>query len=120
MPLSFGEVQRFVSRLDLARKFYADILGLTLVETSSEWLLFDVAGGELIIMGGAAPGRRKEQYGSECATVLCLKSADIFADYRQLKAQGVQFFSEVNEVAPGKYYVAFQDPEGNLLELIQK
>ncbi|HXV41891.1 MAG TPA: VOC family protein [Anaerolineae bacterium] len=52
--------------------------------------------------------------------MLCLKTENIFQDYEQLKAKGVQFFSGINEVAPGKYYVAFQDPEGNLLELIQK
>jgi predicted enzyme related to lactoylglutathione lyase len=120
MHLSFGEVQRFVSRLDLAQEFYADLLGLKLVEASPEWLVFDVSGVELIIMGGAAPGKRKQRYGSECSTVLCLKSTDIFADYLRLKEQSVQFFTGVTEVAPGKYYVAFQDPEGNLLELIQK
>ena len=120
MNLSFGEVQRFVSRLDHARAFYADLLGLRLVDESPEWLVFDVSGVEFIIMGGAAPGSQREQYGRACATVLCLKSSDIFADYAQLTAQGVVFFSEVNEAAPGKYYVAFQDPEGNLLELIQK
>jgi catechol 2,3-dioxygenase-like lactoylglutathione lyase family enzyme len=120
MNLSFGEVQRFVSNLDTARDFYAGILGLKMVEASAEWLVFDVSGVEFIIMGGAAPGQRKETYGSECATVLCLKTENIFQDYEQLKAKGVQFFSGINEVAPGKYYVAFQDAEGNLLELIQK
>jgi glyoxylase I family protein len=120
MKLSFGEVQRFVSKLDKAKDFYANILGLKLVETSEDWLVFDVSGVEFIIMGGAAPGQRKETYGSECSTVLCLKSDHIFQDYERLKEKGVQFFSGINEVTPGKYYVAFQDPEGNLLELIQK
>jgi catechol 2,3-dioxygenase-like lactoylglutathione lyase family enzyme len=49
MNLSFGEVQRFVSRLDLARAFYADLLGLRLVDESPEWLVFDIAGVEFII-----------------------------------------------------------------------
>ena len=60
-----------------------------------------------------------EAYGTECATVLCLLSDDIDQDYEALKAKGVRFFSEVNEVPEGRY-VAFQDPNGNLLELIQK
>lgn len=38
----------------------------------------------------------------------------------KLKSKGVRFFSEINEVTLGNYYVAFQDPEGNFLELIQK
>jgi uncharacterized glyoxalase superfamily protein PhnB len=83
------------------------------VDESPDWLVFDIVGVEFIIMGGAAPSTPKEQYGNACATVLCLRSSDIFADYARLLAQGVPFFSEVNTVAPGKYYVAFQDPEGN-------
>ncbi len=120
MQVTFGEVQRFVSRLDQARAFYADLLGLPLVEASADWLVFDVAGVELILVVGAMPTTHQGPYGSVCATVLCLKSTDIFTDYAYLKAQGVPFFTDIREVAPGKYYGAFHDPDGNLLALIQK
>lgn len=120
MNLSFGEVQTFVSDLEQAKTFYGDILGLALVDEGEHWLVFDISGIEFIIMGMAKPGRPKSAYGAECATVLCLRSEDIFQDYETLQRRGVRFFSEINEVAPDRYYVAFQDPEGNLLELIQK
>ena len=44
---------------------------------------------------------------------------DIDRDCAALKSQGVRFFSDVNEVPEGRY-VGFQDPDGNLLELIQQ
>jgi len=119
MNLILGEVQTFVSDLAGAKVFYADTLGLNLVGESERWLVFDVSGVEFIVMGGAQPGGPKGAYGMECATVLCLKSCDIEHDYEALKDKGVLFFSGVTEVPQGKF-VAFQDPEGNLLELIQK
>jgi catechol 2,3-dioxygenase-like lactoylglutathione lyase family enzyme len=118
MNLSFGEVQSFVSDLDAAREFYVDVLGLKLVKQTDKWLILDVSGKQLVLMAGARPIERPETYGAECATVLCLLSQDIHRDYAALKAKGVRFFSEVKKVPEGEY-VAFQDPDGNLLELIQ-
>lgn len=119
MNLSFGEVQSFVSDLDVAKQFYVDTLGLKLVKTAERWLILDVSGNQFILMAGGRPVAEREPYGTECATVLCFLSEDIDRDYEALKSKGVRFFSEVNVVAEGKY-VGFQDPDGNLLELIQK
>lgn len=119
MLLSFAEVQMFVSDLAAAKRFYGDLLGLAAVEQTDRWLIFDVSGTTLIIMAGARPRPYDGEYGSEAGTVLCLLSEDIERDYTELKSKGVRFFSGVNEVPEGKY-VAFQDTDGNLLELIQK
>lgn len=120
MNLTFGEVQSFVSSLARAREFYAGVLGLHLTAESDDYLVFDIAGVEFIVMAGAAPGRTETTYGKQCATVLCLRSRDIFSDYAELQKRGVQFLTDVVEAAPGMYYAPFQDPDGNLLELIQK
>lgn len=119
LNLSFGEVQRFVTDLKRAKAFYVDVLGLKLVSESNTYLVFDVSGTEFIVIGGAHRGQCHATYGKECGTVLCLKSDDIERDFEILKERGVRFFSEVNEVEVGKF-VAFQDPDGNLLELISK
>jgi predicted enzyme related to lactoylglutathione lyase len=119
MTLTFGEVQSFVTDLGVAKDFYVNILGLTLVDEAERWLVIDVSGNQFILMSGAEPGPPRKPYGTECGTVLCLLSEDIDRDYRALTAKGVRFFSEVNEVPQGRY-VGFQDPDGNLLELIQK
>ncbi len=119
MRLAFAEVQSFVSDLAAARDFYEQILGLQLKEKTDKWLLFDVSGTTLVLMSGAEQRPYRGSYGSKSGTVLCLLSEDIDRDYATLKEQGVLFLSSVNEVAEGRY-VGFQDPDGNLLELIQK
>jgi catechol 2,3-dioxygenase-like lactoylglutathione lyase family enzyme len=119
MNLEFGEVQTFVSDLAVARRFYVETLGFKLIKETDDWLILDISGNQFILMAGARPVTRQKAYGTECATVLCLLSDDIDQDYEALKAKGVRFFSEINEVPEGRY-VAFQDPDGNLLELIQK
>ena len=119
MSLALGEIQCFVSDLKIAKSFYQNVLGFNLVGESDKWLVFDISGIPFIVMSGAHQGLPKRTYGTECATMLCLKSDDIERDYALLKAKGVSFFSEINHVEQGRY-VAFQDPEGNLLELIQK
>jgi catechol 2,3-dioxygenase-like lactoylglutathione lyase family enzyme len=119
MNLTFGEVQSFVSDLGAAKEFYVGTLGLKLVEETDRWMILDISGNRFILMAGGRPLVRKAAYGAECATVLCLMSEDIHRDYDLLSSKGVRFFSEVNKVPEGEY-VAFQDPDGNLLELIQK
>ncbi len=119
MNLKFAEVQCFVSDLMAAKKFYQEMLGLTFVAESEKYLVFDITGVEFIVMGGAKPGVLREEYGADCATVLCLETDDIYRDYQALKTNGVRFFSEIQDVPQG-YFVGFQDTDGNLLELIQK
>ena len=119
MRLTFGEVQSFVSDLAGAQDFYERVLGLQLTEKTDKWLIFDVSGTRLVLMSGAERWPYAGPYGSKSGTVVCLLSEDIARDYATLNEEGVRFFSSVNEVAEGKY-VGFQDPDGNLLELIQK
>ncbi|MBU8934124.1 MAG: VOC family protein [candidate division Zixibacteria bacterium] len=119
MDLAFAEVQTFVSNLVKAKDFYQRVLGLRLVDETQKWLIFDISGTILIIMAGARPRTSAGSYGSESGTVVCFLSADIDRDYAELTSQGVRFFSEITEVPEGRF-VGFQDPDGNLLELIQK
>lgn len=119
MRLTFAEVQTFVSDLAESKEFYEGVLGLELREETERWLIFDVSGTTLIIMSGAERRPYGGQYGSKTGTVVCLISEDIDRDFATLKRQGVRFFSSVNEVPEGRY-VGFQDPDGNLLELIQR
>ena len=119
MRLTFGEVQTFVCDLAVSKDFYTRVLGLELKEETDKWLILDVSGTTLILMSGAERRSYEGSYGSKSGTVVCLLSEDIDRDYAALQEQGVRFFSSVNEVAEGRY-VGFQDPDGNLLELIQK
>jgi predicted enzyme related to lactoylglutathione lyase len=117
--MKFAEVQTFVSDIARAREFYEETLGLQLKQEHAEWLIFALGDVEFVVMGGATRQSNCHEYGKSACTVLCLETDDIDRDFLKLKQRGVSFFSEVKTVAQGRF-VAFKDPDGNPLELIQK
>lgn len=117
MSFAFGEVQTFVSELNLVLDFYQTKLGLKLIQLSQHWAIFDVAGVSFVLMAGAEP-RETSAYGKICGTVLCLTSSAIEEDIDRLKAQGVRIIKDVQTVPQGKYAV-ISDPDGNFIEIIQ-
>ncbi len=119
MKLAFAEMQTFVGDLSTAKAFYGDILGLTLCAESAGWLVFDVSGVSLVVLPGASGRAPRRPYGSQCGTVICLRSFDLDADRAYLESQGVEFLTETKTVPQGRF-AAFHDPDGNLLELVEK
>ncbi len=118
MELRFAEVQSFVSDLAKAREFYAGLLGLEVVEETEEWLIFNVSDVTLILIAGAEPRHYGAEYGKRAGTVVCFVTDDIDRDHAELDAKGVVFLSDIKKVPEGRF-VGFQDPDGNLLELVQ-
>jgi uncharacterized cupin superfamily protein/predicted enzyme related to lactoylglutathione lyase len=119
MDLRIAEVQAFVSDLPRARKFYEDTLGFPIKKTGKDWLIFDAGGLELLVMAGAQGHQESSLYGKRPSLVICLSSRDIESDFAELKHKGVEFYSEINTVPQGRF-VAFHDPDGNQIELIQR
>ncbi|MDP2360753.1 MAG: VOC family protein [bacterium] len=117
MSLRFAEIQSFVSDLARARAFYEGVLGLPVRQGGEGWLALD-CGVELILMAGASPAPHQANYGRERATVLCLACGDIEAETARLRVAGVRFLTEILTVPQGRY-AALEDPDGNLLELVQ-
>ena len=116
--LKLAEVQSFVSDLSRARVFYEQTLGLSLKQAGGSWLIFDLNGLEFIVMGGAKPVNPPE-YGSQAVTVLCLETPDIEQTVKNLRHAGVYFLTSIKRVAQGAF-AAFKDPDGNMIELIQR
>lgn len=52
---------------------------------------------------------------------MCIYTRDIWADYAELMASGVEFYSEPQSLdgAGGTWIVCFEDPDGTILELMQ-
>ena len=117
--MKFAEVQTFVTEIARAREFYEGILGLRLKQAHAYWLIFALGDIEFVVMGGAMRKSDCREYGKSACTVLCFETDDIERDFRKLKQRGVLFFSEVKTVPQGRF-VAFRDPDGNPLELIQR
>ena len=121
--LSDGQLMAFVSTTDLdrAREFYADILGLTLVEQSPFACVFSVHGTTLRVTRADAVDPRPY-------TVLGWIVADIERELQALADRDVTFHryegmaqSEAGVwTTPGGDRVAwFSDTDGNVLSLTQ-
>ena len=118
MKLKFAEIQTFVSSKETARKFYEDILGLRPKKESKTWVIYDLGSTELVIAVGAKAQSLSKDYGKTAATSVCFLSENIEKDVAFLKEKGVHLIGEIQTLPQGKLQ-AFQDPDGNYLELIQ-
>ena len=118
-----ADVIAFVSTTDMARArgFYADVLGLTLIEESPFALVFDANGTMLRVT-------MVESVAQATYTVLGWRVDDIVAIAHELKGRGVELVRydgmEQDEIGvwttPGGDRVAwFRDPDGNTLSVTQ-
>lgn len=105
-----------------ARRFYAEVLGLQLVEDTPFALVFDVNGTLLRV-------QKVERLEPPPFTVLGWQVADIDASVDALRARGVAFVEYPGMAqderriwqAPGGARIAwFKDPDGNTLSLAQR
>jgi catechol 2,3-dioxygenase-like lactoylglutathione lyase family enzyme len=104
---------------DASHRFYADVLGLELVESSSFANVYDAAGTMLRVTRVDEPARAPY-------TVLGWRVDDIRATTASLRERGVEFvrFDGMEQDADGVWVspsgariVWFRDPDGNLLSL---
>jgi catechol 2,3-dioxygenase-like lactoylglutathione lyase family enzyme len=109
------------SDLDRSRAFYADVLGLTLVEQTPYACVFDADGTQLRVTAVA-------QVAQPGYTVLGWRVADIAATIDDLVARGVKFtrFEGMEQddrgvwtTPNGDQVTWFTDPDGNVLSLTQ-
>jgi catechol 2,3-dioxygenase-like lactoylglutathione lyase family enzyme len=105
-----------------ARVFYADTLGLKVVEENPEGIEFESGG----VRFGIFPTRATAGSG---ATVATWEVQDLEAEVSELQSRGVQFdeydlpdFKTVNGIAEIEGFRGswFKDTEGNVLSLVQR
>lgn len=110
-----------VTDLERARQFYEGVLGLTSSQPSAEGVVYDVAGGHLLVY-------RSSYAGTNRATAVGFSiPADAFdAEAADLRARGVTFqtyempdVTWIDGVADfgGMKSAWFEDPDGNILNI---
>ena len=110
-----------VASMERAISFYQDVLGLRLVEEGDHWSAFDLGGVRFGLQwtGGkdveAVPVGAN---GPEAGTVLTMRVRDLFTAVDHLTDLGVRFLGEIESHGWGSV-IAFQDPDGNVLKLMQ-
>ena len=130
-----------VAHLDRSVAFYRDILGfglIRIIEPRADAMLGTIVGlpgaqariahlrfgGDMLELfeyvaprgTPIAPARTQADHGF---THIGFRTDDVCADYRKLKAQGVEFLSEPVEFRPGVWVVYFRGPDGEVGELRQ-
>jgi catechol 2,3-dioxygenase-like lactoylglutathione lyase family enzyme len=109
--------------LDRARSFYADKLGLTPVQEGDGGLVYATAGGTSFFI------YETEFAGQAGHTIAQWHVADIDGEVRELKDKGVTFehYDMPQMTRQGDVHVAgnikvawFKDPDGNILNLINR
>lgn len=121
--LSNSRLQTIVltSRIEEARRFYTEVLGLTLRRRSNGNLVYDVDGSDLTV--GLVPSSQPSQH-----TVVGFAVQDLEAEMTELSRRGITWerfegFAHDERgivVTPDGDRVAwFRDPDGNIISIVQ-
>jgi catechol 2,3-dioxygenase-like lactoylglutathione lyase family enzyme len=128
MKQSIGLVSLVVPEYDEAIAFYVGVLGFDLIEDSfvpeqnKRWVVVAPPGstGAKLLLARASNEEQSSRVGNQTGgrVFLFLYTDDFARDYSAFKAKGVVFVREPAQQPYGTVAV-FQDPWGNLWDLIQ-
>lgn len=110
----------FVRDMAAMRRFYEDVLGLSLQrELSPNWLEYQLGGNTLALAKPSLTASDAPTPTGSAALQLAFKvlPADVDACADELLRQGVTLVSPPTDHAFGHRTLFFRDPDGNLLEM---
>lgn len=111
---SLDHIRIYCSDLTLAKSFYAETLGLQLVQGTVKQGFYMFTTGAVHLILEQAPASDK-RIGRD--TGLSFSSADFDASYNRLDQNAVRFISEPKQESWGGRSVGFFDPDNNQLTL---
>lgn len=113
-----GQIAVIVDNVDMAEKFYENILGIRKLYRFGNLVFFDCAGIRLLLESSQV-----EPF-TPHSSVVYFRTPDIRIAYRELKSRGVIFTDEPHLIAQMEdhdlWMVFFKDPAGNTLALMQE
>lgn len=120
--MQLGVIVVLTPEFDEARRFYGDVLGLSLKEEAANQLIFDLDGTELHVFSCSEAAPAGHRHGATAATVCAFEVASIEAEMRRMRAAGVVFLhaEPAQNALTGARYAAFQAPGGNVHEIIER
>jgi len=122
MILGVQDIYYYVQDMVRALRFYRDTLSLRVTSESDHWTALDVGGVKVGLHetdgGRPVPPVPRDAGGAKAGGTLTLRVADIRAEVARLRAAGVKFLGEIYDADWGSS-VAFEDPDGNVLKLMQ-
>jgi predicted enzyme related to lactoylglutathione lyase len=97
--------------------FYRDVLGLEVAIQSPRFVVLGAAGGPTIGLGTHNDVRGRNA--DPARHLIGLATDDLVADWKRLKAAGVEFVEDPTDYDTVSI-ATLQDPEGNLIQLLQR
>ena len=110
-----GQIARGVKDIEAARKWYADVLGLTHLYSFGDLAFFDCGGTRLFLSPSKGDG----------CSIFYISVTDIHAVQARLEARGVVFINAPHMIhKPGdgteEWMAFFEDPDGRPLALMSQ
>lgn len=116
------DVYVYVQDMKRSLGFYRGMLGLTVTFEDDHWSALDVGGVRVGLhatdAGAPIPPVPRDPAGAKAGATLTLRTSDLRGEVKRLKAAGVKFLGEITDAEWGSV-VAFEDPDGNVLKLMQ-
>lgn len=113
---AIGQVSRTVTDIEMARHWYAEVLGLTHLYSFGDLSFFDCGGTRLFLSEGEA---------SRAESILYFRISDIHAECARLRERGIAFTNAphmIHRHADGteEWMAFFEDNEGRPLALMEQ
>lgn len=122
MIVGVQDVYVYVADMERALRFYGDLLGLKVTYNDGHWAALDVGGVRVGLHAtddrGPVPTVPRDAGGARAGATLTLRSTNIDEDVERLKVVGVRFLGSIHRAGWGAV-IAFEDPDGNVLKLMQ-
>ena len=113
-----GQIVLFVDNVDIAEKFYENVLGTRKLYRFGNLVFFDCDGIRLLI-----ESLQVESFVPR-SSIIYFRASDISIAYGDLKSRGVTFIDAPHLIAQMEdhdlWMVFFKDPAGNTLALMQE
>ncbi len=109
-----------VQDMERAVRFYRDVLGIRVVDTSEHWSSLDVGGVRVGLHGtggSPVPAVPRDPHGAHAGATLTLRVDDLVAAAARLEAHGAKILGRLD--FPWGCFVVFEDPDGNVLKLMR-
>jgi len=117
--MKLAKIMLFVTDLDEARRFYAEVLGFEISSEAHDHLTFSGAGCEMVAFRCEKAGEVGD-YAHEARSVLVFSVQSIEEAFRDLRARGVRFLHSAPAENELGRYAAFVDPFGIVHEILEK
>lgn len=107
----------YVKDLKEASSFYSDVLGMRVKHEMPYLVVMDNEGADVVLC--QAEESCNVDYPNASSVVLGFPTENLADSIKKFESKGVRLIHPTPQEFPGGHFVAFRDPSGNVLELLE-